>query len=97
MLLLGWALKTWRHMKIASHNKVTYCMILFEMSRWGNLLTNKLVVVSEWGLWEYVKWLFKDMEVFWGDKNIKLVWLHNSLNILKTIDLYTSDGWVVWC
>ena len=36
---------------------------------------------------------------FWANENVlKLLfwWLHNSVNLLKTIELYTLNVWTVW-
>lgn len=36
---------------------------------------------------------------FWGGENILKLWwwVHNSVNLLKYIELYTWHGWIVWC
>ena len=41
----------------------------------------------------------KSYEVsFWGDENVLKLWwwLHISVNIIETIELYTLNEWVVW-
>ena len=50
-------------------------------------------------MWEWGRRLSKGYEVsFWGDINVLKLWwwLYIPVNILKTIKLYTSNGWIIW-
>ena len=80
-----------------SVTKDTYCIIvwfnLYEISRLDKAKESSLMVAWKWGAGKgmgFVLWVMKmsKIRLQW--------WLHNSVDLLETIELYTSKEWIVW-
>ena len=67
---------------------------LYAMFRRGKSIDteSKLVVTMGWKKGKMGKVSFWGDETFWNWWQ----WLHNFVNILKTTELYTLKGWILW-
>ena len=80
-----------------SVTKDTYCIIvrfnLYEISRIDKAKESSLMVAWKWGAGKGMGFVLRVMKM----SKIRLRWwLHNSVDLLETIELYTSKEWIVW-
>lgn len=83
--------------------RITHCMLLFIWTTQNR--QSQRQKVDAWfprarrvvGSGEWVTANGDGISFRWDDENrLKLMWLHNFVNILNTVEFHTLKGWIVW-
>ena len=102
MLQCGWTLKNIMLSKRSQMQKTTYCMIPFiwtirkrQIYRDRKQISGCLGLGVEAGMtckqaqWNFLGWWKWSKTGMWW-------WLHNSINLIKIIELYMYNKWILW-